>query len=99
MEININGESTLIVANVDFNGGSKLCNLSCTIVHLIPDNIDAMRHSMNPMVSNCTSPSTVNNSPADMINTTSSNVRVICSIPKQYALSTTNMGALDLTMV
>lgn len=91
--------NTLIVTTGPPNGGSSFCSLNCTNVQRIPPQIAADKQRQNPTVSNSTSPNAVNISPAVMSTPTMIKLRVIFSKPKVNALSNTQIGADDLTIV
>ena len=92
-------DNTRIVTTGPPRGGSRCCNLNCTSVHRIPPQMAADRTSMNPMVSNSTSPNAVRISPAVINKPTNIKLHVICSNPNIKALSNTQTGAEDLTIV
>ena len=96
---NIVDDNTLIVTTGPPNGGSRFCNLNCTSVHLIPPHIAAHNTSMNPIVSNSTSPNAVKTSPAVINTPTSIRLHVTFSKPNINALSNTHIGADDLIIV
>mmetsp|Transcript_3455 Transcript_3455/g.5728 ORF Transcript_3455/g.5728 Transcript_3455/m.5728 type:complete len:158 (-) Transcript_3455:297-770(-) len=99
MQMNIDGDSTLITTTDPFNGGSSLFNLNCTRVHLMPLQTAADRHRKNPTVSNSTSPNAVKSSPATIKPPTATRVHVTFSSPNKKALSNTHIGLDDLIIV
>ena len=99
--MNIQGLTNLMVAIADFKGGSILCIKNCMTVHRIPLQMLANIQNIAPMTSNVASdsPYTVRNSPAEMMSTTNINPDVMGSIPNKYALITTKIGLLALSIV
>jgi hypothetical protein len=99
MLTNIVEDSTLMVTTGPHNGGSSFCSLNWTNVQRIPPHIAAPKQSMNPIVSNSTSPNAVRISPPVINNPTIIRLQVIFSKPNMKALSNTHTGLDDFTIV
>lgn len=99
MHVNMDDASTLIVTSELLSGGSSLCTLNCTSVHLIPLQTAAAAHSTKPIMSNSTSPNAVRSSPSIIRTPTATSVQVIFSSPKMNADRSTQIGDDDLIIV
>lgn len=92
-------DSNRIVTTGPHRGGSSFCSLNWTNVHRIPPHIAAPKTRRKPIVSNSTSPNAVRISPAVINSPTRIRLHVIFSRPNIKALSNTQTGLDDLTMV